>query len=163
MAASLDFYKYFGTAGTSSALFVSETAIGEQDAILAAGQMSIGVPDSGYEYSYELVVRAIVDNPPDNLVSNMRVWGDLSGIATGVVLFVGSASSYSQPVKTVSSIAIYDIADYTGISDAITIGGRASLTGSPLSYIYMQMRVHSSADYEQQELPVVVHYAIDQE
>lgn len=164
MSASLTWYKHWGTTtGMSSASFTSETSIGERDENLDADDMSIGVPDTGYEYSYELWTRAKLSNAPDNLVSNLRMWVDLSEIATGVTFFIGSANSYFTPSGSESTIATDDITDYTGIADSFVIAGTASQIDDYLNFAVFQAKVSSVADYQEQETPVVVHYAYDEE
>ena len=84
---------------------------------------------SGYNYSFEVVIRMEMTTVPNNKVVNLKIW--LQGPvlmadgnpATGATILVGTSSSGITPTDSVSSVATTDmVANYYSKDNALSLG-----------------------------------------
>lgn len=165
MPASFKLIKKYGTNLASSTVITSETAIGSKNLATAASNMSVGVPETGTAYSYELFMQLVMTNPPSNRVTGLVSWYQYLYPETGVYLYGGKGykNTTYNPSQNKSTLAIYDMSTYGDIGDSIFIGGTASAINSALNYMVYQLRVSSVAVYTNPHNPMVIHYSYTEE
>lgn len=99
-------------------------------------------------YTFEKAMRLHIDSPgPANNIIDPRAYGDgVNSYPSGATLRAGTQGSYTQPVKTVSSIATALWSTYT-VSSPLTLGtGPYSGTSVDIGdYLYLQVELADTA------------------
>jgi hypothetical protein len=172
MPASFTTYKMWGTLLVSSVAFTSETNIGTHNNNDPAANMSIGVPDSGVNYTYELPVKVkCVGMGGSALINNFRMWyqnsttgqpGGQNFPATGVYLYGGTSKAYFTPTINQSTKATWLMTNYNSIGNSLLVGGQVTAVNSAFNFMVLQLRVAPTADYNAVETPIVMHWAYDE-
>lgn len=110
-------------------------------------------PSAGTNYSYTKTVFLNADTTPAGTINNLFFYYDNSADWTGVTIYVGASSVYTQATGTIgttgnaSTLATTNIDRYSALASAKTISGSISnpSTGKISDYIAMQTRITNSA------------------
>jgi hypothetical protein len=108
-------------------------------------------PAAGTNYGYWKTVYLNADTAPSNVINNVRFFSDGTVGWTGVTLYSGTTTAYTQATGTagttgdVSSVATTNIETYTSGSPLSVSGSITAATGVISANVILQARVSTSA------------------
>lgn len=162
MSAIIEIREYHGTNLVSSSVVSTSSAFRSSDTSAAYTGFPIPVPDDGSaKYSYDLPIRLVITQAPDNSISNIRFWKDYE-VITGCKFYVDSVAAVFTPADTGTAHAGSDLDNYYDIGHTYNWDIAANLTsgGDQSKILDLIMSVNSAASQGSDN--ILAHYAYDE-
>ena len=145
MAASLSLRKYTGaSAGTESAVVTGADLSSADNATNSLANRQANPVTVGTN-SYETWLKLKVDTAPANGVTNFKLWGDGTVMASTTLNFTANYVTGATPTTGASSVANANFTSYTSGAKATWDTASYSATSATTRFAVFQLQVDSTA------------------
>lgn len=138
-------------AGAGTATTITNLRHNTDDTVNPGTTNPLVKPNSGTNYGFWKTVYLNADTAPSGVINNVRFFSDGTIGWTGVTLYGGTTTAYTEATGTagttgdLSGTATTDISTYTSGSPLAVAGSITAATGAISAYVVLQARVSTAA------------------